>query len=355
MSITSQHPILDSRYDVLDRARFEPAAFQALDRSAGAAAGLSRLRQVELDRRWRARYVRGVRGAELVAAVPVYTTAGSSWPDAAYDPRNWGLDPGLTEALPADRCLVVGGVYDQRSGFPVRLDAAGENARDVLVAIARAAAAEERALVFPYAYNRARRALDAVTDGFHWTGLARESHFRDVDDPDRPLTSRVRGVLRRDLRLIEAAGLDTSVTDWATAEAVAAPLIADHNTRKDVPDHAEFVRMRYRQWTECPDVELVVFSAATASVGGVLTAIVWHDQLELYEIGLPQSQDSERIAVYLDLMFHQPLAYARRRGLRHIRAGTAAETPKSSRGAVFEDLSGGLLPAEATRELADAG
>lgn len=350
----SRRPASNSLYEILDNAHFVPSEFEALDRLAGAAGSLGRLRQVEQDGRWRTRYLRATRGTEVVATVPVYTSTGDAWPDAAYDPRGWGLAADLVRSLSADRCLVVGGVYDRRSSLPVRLDDHGWNAHDLLVAVARVAAAEGRALIFPYAYGRARHALDAAADGIGWTRLARESHFRDIGDPDRPIGSRVRGVLRRDHRLIEAAKLDASMVSWADAEPVAAPLIAEHNTRMGAPDHPEFVKMRYRQWSECAGVELVVFSVAAPSVAGVLTAVVWHDQLELYEIGLPECQDGVRIAVYLDLMFHQPLAYARQRGLRHMRAGTEAETPKHSRGAVFEDLFGGVLTVDRTRELADA-
>jgi hypothetical protein len=354
LSNVSPRPFSGFRCEVLDRAQFAPSEFDSLDRSAGAASSLGRLRQVEQDGRWRTRYLRVVRGTEVVAAVPVYASTAPVWPDPAYDPRGWGHPADLVGPLSADRCLVVGGVYDRRSGFPVRLDEHGRNTRDVLVAAARMAAAEGRALIFPYAYGRARRALDAAVDGISWTSLARESHFRDIGDPDRPIGSRVRGVLRRDRRLIEAANLHAYVTSWADSERVAVPLIAEHNNRLAVPDHPEFVKMRYRQWSECAGVELVVFFAAASSVTGVLTAIVWRDQLELCEIGLPECQDSARIAVYLDLLFHQPLAYARRRGLRHMRAGTAAETPKHSRGAVVEELFGGLLTVDQTRELADA-
>lgn len=347
-------PLHPTPPDIVDNGNFGSSEFEALDRSAGAAGSLGRLRQVEQDGRWRTRYVRAVRGTELVAAVPVYTSVGNTWPDTAYDPRNWCLPADLVRSLSADRCLVVGGVYDRRSSLPVRLDDPAGNVHDLLVSAARIAAAEGRALIFPYAYGRARRALDAAADGIVWTRLARESHFRDIGDHGRLIGSRVRGVLRRDRRLIAAAELDASVVSWADAERVATPLIVEHNLRLGVPDHPEFVKMRYRQWSECADVELVVFSVAARSVAGVLTAVVWHDELELHEIGLPECQDAARIAVYLDLVFHQPLDYARRRGLRHVRAGTEAETPKHSRGAVFEELFGGVLTIDRTNELADA-
>jgi hypothetical protein len=348
LSIKSRHPVL---LDIVHNANFGLSEFDTLDRSAGAAGSLGRLRQVEQDGRWRTRYLRAVRESELVTAVPVYTSTGHAWPDTAYDPRNWGLAADLVQPLSADRCLVVGGAYDRRSSLPVRLDDPAGNVYDFLVAAARVAAVEGRALIFPYAYGRARRALDAAVGGINWTILARESHFRDIGGP---IGSRVRGVLRRDSRLIASAELEVSVASWADAEPVAAPLIAEHNRRMGAPDHPEFVKMRYRQWSECAGVELVVFSVAARSVAGVLTAIVWHDELELYEIGLPECPDTARLAVYLDLIFHQPLDFARRRGLRHMRAGTEAETPKHSRGAVFEDLFGGVLTIDQTNELAYA-
>jgi hypothetical protein len=351
LSIMSRHSV---PLDTVNNANFRPSEFDALDRSAGAAGSLGRIRQAEQDGRWRTRYLRAVHGTELVAAVPVHTSTGSAWPDPAYDPRNWDLPTDVAQPLSADRCLVVGNVYDRRSSLPARLDEPAGNIHDVLVAAARIAAADGRALIFPYVYDRARRALDAAVNGISWTVLAREARFPDVCDPDRPVGSRVRGVLRRDRRLIAAANLAGSVQTWTAAEPVAVKLIAEHNQRKGVPDHPEFVRARYQQWSECSDVELIVFSASAPAVTGVLTAMVWQEELELYEIGLPKSLDSTRIAVYLDLVFHRPLDYARERGLRHVRAGTEAETPKHSRGAVFVELSGGVLSSDRTNELADA-
>jgi len=318
----------------------EAAEFDALDRTAGAAGSHGRLAQFAGDARWTVRHVRVGAPGRLDAAVPVFTPRGRRWADPLYDPAGWGLGE-----LRPDEALLVGGCADLRSGWHVT---AGAH-RAVLVEAARLAAGERRALVFPYFYAAARDALS--TDGIVWAALAREAAFEDVLAADREqrLGARVRGVLRRDRRLIEAAGVRGTVRGW---DGTGAELIAAHNIRKGKPDHAEFVRMRHAQWARCPAVEVLVFECRAAGACGVLSALVWENELELYEIGLTGDDGPDRLAVYLDLMFHRPLGYARRRGLRRIRAGLAAETPKGSRGARFRELYGGVLDRERTAALA---
>jgi hypothetical protein len=143
-----------------------------------------------------------------------------------------------------------------------------------------------------------------------------------------------------------------SVRSWPEAEEEASKLIAEHNSRKGTPDHPEFVRFRYAEWQQCEGVELVVFAARAHAVSGVLTALVSKDELELCDIGLVGEEGPARLAAYLDLVFHHPVAFARSRGLPNIRVGFGAEVPKKSRGAVFEDLYGGVLDLDHTRKLA---
>jgi hypothetical protein len=330
----------------LDTAAFDP--------SAGAAGSLGRLRGVESDARWRCRYVAVRRGARVAALLPIYAATGNRWPDPAYAPGSWPSTTGPPTGFTADRCLLVGGVYDHRSALHVPDDP--QLVRVALGAAARVAAAEERCLVFPFMYERSHRALAAATGGrIGWYVLSREAQFREVLRPDRErqLRSRVRGVLRRDRRLIEAAATTATVASWNTVRDQAAELIAEHNLRMGVSDHPEFVRMRYDQWSACDEVRVVTFRVEAGPVGGVLTALVWRDELDLYEIGLPGSDHPARIAVYLDLLVHRPLAFAMANALARVRAGTAAETPKASRGAVFEPLYGGVLDITGTRLIAD--
>ncbi|GIH27850.1 hypothetical protein Aph01nite_61600 [Acrocarpospora phusangensis] len=329
----------------------EPAAF---DPSAGAAGTRARLLSVETDGRWRHRYVaaesagRGFTG--LAALLPVYWPSGRSWPDPAYAPAGWPI-PDLSPAEVApDRCLLVGGVYDRRTALHLPDDAA--LARDCLREVARIAVESDRCLIFPYVYARARRILDAATGGrIRWGVLEHEARFHDVLRTEGT-PARVRGVLRRDRRIIEQAVTTASVVPWQAAAPRAAGLIAEHNLRLGQLDDPEFVRMRYAQWADCAGVRVIVFDARAGSQHGVLTALVWRDSLELHEIGLPPSDDPARLALYLDLIFHRPYAYARENGLNTIRAGTAARTPKASRGATFEPLLGGVLDAGNTEWLA---
>lgn len=333
-----------------------PAEFDALDPTAGAAGSYHRLRQREADGRWSAGYLRAREGGRLTAAIPVYALRGRSWPSHHYDPAGWPLPEPVRAGLTPASCLLVGGCADGRSGLHARVPA--DRLGRLVAELAGHAAAQDRCLVFPFLSGAARAALDAATgDRVVWAPLLREAHLPGVTDPgwERSLGSRPRGVLRRDRRLIDAAGLTGSVHGWAELADEAGAMVAAHNVRLGEPDHPEFARMRYDEWHECPGVEVLVLRVAGAGVAGLLVALAWRDELELCEIGLTGEPGPRRLAAYLDLVFHRPIALARERGLRHLRIGTAAEVPKRSRGAVFTERYGGVLDREQTRRLAGAG
>jgi hypothetical protein len=369
-SPVDDHPLVGSIAGV-------PAdAFDGLDASAGAAGCYHRLRQREMDGRWQVGYALHGPADAPTAVLPGYIRRGVDWPDPAYDVNAWTrpLDPAApsgstsgphdgsqrelhrgSAALAADQCVFVGGCADLRSAL--HLGPAGRTetgARRLLAAFARANPG--RSLVFPYLYRPDRDLVDHATGGrCWWAVLGRESYFPHLTEPNREalLGSRVRGVLRHDRRLIASVGLRAAVTDWADAPADTAELIAAHNTRKGSPDHPEFVALRHDQWADCPSVRVVVFSVRSGPVHGVLSALVWRDQLELYEVGLAGPDGPARLAGYLDLLFHQPIRFAAAHGLTAVRAGLAAEVPKKSRGARLREVYGGVLwPADAAR-LAD--
>jgi hypothetical protein len=343
--------------DVVDSIPPELAGdFDALNGDAGAAGCYDRITERQQDSRWRTRYVRITGQGRLLAAIPVFASTVKTWRDPDYDPVSWQPASTPAERLTPDRALLVGGSADQRSSLHVapgpQHPALAESALRLTAALA---AAEGRGLVFPYFSEAARDTLTAASAGrIAWRVLAREAHFGNILDPRREdrLSSRVRGVLRHDRRLLAQADLTGQVTSWPDMAAEAADLIAAHNIRKGKPDHPEFVHMRYQQWEQCRSIRLVVFTAAASDVSGLLTALVWRDDLELYEIGLTGSEGPHRLAVYLSLLFHQPFAFARQEKLRNIRAGTAGEIPKSSRGATLRNLYGGVLDAAATARLA---
>lgn len=332
--------------------------FDGLDGSAGASGCYHRMVQREFDGRWRMQYARATDGERLLAVLPLYTPRGRFWANPAYDPARWPLPAGATDGAGTDpgSYVLVGGNADLRSATYVSGSLRdGPSFGQVLTAAASAAAADDRGMLFPYVYRELRDLLDHSSGGrIVWAPLGREAHFVDAmaDDGEQRYGSRVRRVLRRDRNLMEQQQVATAVRSWPEVAHTAAEVIARHNTGKGIPDHPEFVRMRYAEWLDCESVELVVFTARAGGVEGVATALRWRDQLDVHEIALTGEESPDRLAAYVSLLFHQPVRFGRTHGLKHLRGGLKAATAKGMRGAAFKELHGGILSASATRELA---
>ncbi|MER5570654.1 hypothetical protein ABT083_31365 [Streptomyces goshikiensis] len=335
---------------------FDQKEFDSLDTTAGIASSYHRLRQKEQDARWLTSYLGWFEEDRMRAAVPVYRCRTQSWPDKLYDPRSWNLLGDAGGGCSPGNSLLVGGCADRRTGFHV--DAVARTParlRSLLVELARHAVDEGRSLVFPYMYTDARNALSAATeDTIVWAALERESHIFGLSDPqwESTLPSKVRNTLRRDQRKIADVPMTVSEAPWCEIETWAAELIAEHNSLKGEPDRSEFVSFRYFDWQQNPAVDLMALTAQSPGLRGVQTVLLWEDEMEVYEVGLPGEDSDERFALYVNLLFHLPIQYARSRGIDHIRLGLRAETPKAARGAVFEDLHCGVLGPAETKRLA---
>lgn len=339
-------------------ADFDRKQFDALDTTAGTASSHGRLRRREQDSRWICRYLGWFEDGVARAAVPVYRSRMRSWPDPAYDPRSWGL-PGIAgDEYAARAVLLVGGCADRRTGLHADAEARTRGPlRRLLVEVAGLAADQGLGMAFPFVYGDARSALDAAADGrIAWAGLAREAHLFGLSDAgwESTLPSKVRNTLRRDRRKIAQVPVTVGDSSWNEVESWAADLIARHNAGKGGLELPEFVSLRYGDWQDTPDTGLRAFTAQSAGVRGVQTVLLWEDELEVHEVGLSGEEGDERFALYVNLLFHLPLRYARARGIDHIRLGFNAETPKAARGAVFQELYGGVLSSSDTERLARA-
>lgn len=346
------------QFDLIDSIAGVPARdFDRLDSSAGAAGCYDRMRQRESDGRWRRTYLRCVDGdsGRLRALIPLYRSRGRNWPDPAYDPRTWDLPAGAADECTAEGSVIVGSYADLRTGLHVEPELrTPENLRELLARIAAVAAEENRCLIFPFVFEDAQRALASAEGAIEWKTLGQEAQLRGVADPawESKLVGRMRRNFRLDRAAIAAAGLGESIHAWHEVEEPVSDLIAEHNIRLGRFDHAEFVKLRSRQWDRCEAVEFFVFATESSTVEGYITAWIWEDELDLYEIGLRGEPGPDRFAAYVDLAFAQPLRFAQARGLNRIRMGMAAEQTKSVRGADFAHVYGGVLNARETKRLA---
>jgi hypothetical protein len=331
--------------------------FDRLDPAVGMLGCHAKVRQREADGRWRVTYVHGTDSGQLKAAIPLYASRMADWHDPAYDPRAWALPETVSKDCTASSCLMVGSFEERCSGLHVECSAREPGQlRQILVAMAQAAAGQDRHLSFPYFTSAARNALSEAADGhIAWVVLGREANMLDVAQPgwEASLPRRVRYNLRHDRELIAAAGITSGLCSWSEIADTACELVAKHNIEKGYLDHPEFVRARQRRWTGCPEAEIVVFTATSPLVTGLVAGVRWNDELILTELGLTGDEGAARRAVYLDLAFHEPIAFAQSHGLRRIRYGLEAEKVKAGRGAVLHDVHGGVMTASDARRFAN--
>jgi hypothetical protein len=338
---------------LVDTLRFVAAdAFDNLDDVAGAAGSHSRRLQLERTKQWSTRYLISVVEGDLCAAVPLYVCRALNWPDPEYNPRSWGA---RIDCRPND-ALLVGGRSDYRSSMHVSMIIPPAALRLLVRRLAEIAVRTGRALIFPFFYMETVELLDEfIRDAVAWFELGEDGEYvgTSTDTWEMNLPKDARYTWRRDRRAIAEAGVEVELTDWNNAKTYAASLIADHNNRKRLMDRPELVNARYQRWISCPDIEVVVFDGHTESCRGVSTGLVWRNNLEMHEIGVPDANGmaNSRLSLYLALGAHAPIAYAQDRCLGRIRLGRGSRPSKSNRGAEFRRLYGGVATPRALEHL----
>ncbi|HEX6473257.1 MAG TPA: hypothetical protein VF069_29465 [Streptosporangiaceae bacterium] len=300
----------------------------ALDGTVGALGSRGRLVQHSQDPRWTPRYVVVRDGGRLRAALPIFLGNGTQWSDQIHNPEDWGYH----QPLVPDKSALVGGRLEIRGS----LRCADEP--DVIAAVTDALSAipelRGRELFFGYLPPDQRRIAEAIFGPVTW--LAEYDDFTYPEEVIRgslmDLPQPVRYTIRHGERKAAELGIVAEVTPWRDYEGDACELIAAHNERKGQTDHPELVRYRMDRWDECDEVTVLVAHASRdGAAGGAVTLLLFRDEVEVYEVGLPEQDD--RHTFYIHLTFNEPRRIARDQGCAVVRAGLGAPQPKRIRGA----------------------
>jgi hypothetical protein len=299
----------------------------ALDSTLGALGSRGRLVQHTGDPRWEARYIVVRDDGTLVAAVPVFLGHGGQWSDHIHQPADWGY-PG---APVQEHSALVGGRLEIRGSLRCKDDP------DVLRAAGDACRAQlsGREIFFGYFDERQQRLAEAMFGPVEWLAW-----YEDFDYPPEvvrgelaDLPRGVRQSIRAGERKVAEFGIETAVVPWAEYDGSGCALIAAQNRRKGIADHAALVGYRLDQWSECDDVSVYFVHGTTGDEEGAVSLLVYRDEVEVYEVGLPDGNGPSRRTLYSCLTFDVPRRLARELGLTKVRAGLGAAQPKRIRGA----------------------
>lgn len=306
-----------------------PDELLALDGSTGALGCRGRLVQAAGDPRWEPRYVTVRDSDRLRAALPIYLGHGRSWSDQIHSPRTWGW-PGPADQ---DRSALVGGRLEIRGSLRCADDP------DVLRSVAAGCAAipelAGRDLFLGYLDESQQKLAEVLFGPVDWL-----ESYEDFVYPapivlgslaDAPRS--VRQTIRSGERQLAEHHVEATTVPWAGYDGDGCDLIAAHNRGKGMADHPELVRYRMDQWAECAEVTVLLVTATAGGLTGVTSLLLFRDEMEVYEIGLPAGEGAARRAVYTCLTFYEPRRIARELGLRTLRAGLGTGTPKRMRGA----------------------
>lgn len=309
----------------------DPDELFQLDETVGALGCHGRLVQASNDPRWEPRYVVVRDGSRLCAALPIYLGQGEQWSDQIHSPAAWGHP----EPPSAEKSALIGGRLEIRGSM--RCQESPEVLRAVSDAVAALPELRGRSLFLGYLDPRQQRLAEELFGPMEWLAeyedfLYPESVVRGTTD-EQP--AKVRHNIRADERQMAQHGITVEAVPWRDYRGNACELIAAHNNRMQTMDHPALARYRMDQWDDCPEVSVAVLHARAGDEEGVLTVLLFRDELEVYEIGLPDRDQSSpaRRALYTCLIFHAPRQVAREHGLRRVRAGLTAATPKRLRGA----------------------
>jgi hypothetical protein len=208
---------------------------------------------------------------------------------------------------------------------------------DVLRIVGRACRAELSGceVFFGYFDQRQQRLAEAMFGPVEWL-----IQYEDFDYPVEvvrgalaDLHRDVRQSIRAGERKIAEFGIEASVVPWSDYSGSGCALIAAQNKRKGMVDHAALVGYRLGLWDECDDVSVYMAHATMGEDEGAASFLVYRNEVEVYEVGLPEGDGPARQTLYSCLTFHEPRRLAQELGLLKVRAGLGAAQPKKIHGA----------------------
>lgn len=301
-----------------------------------------RLASLERDPRFETQYVVASRDGSPIVAISLAWPRHASWPDADYDPsRQFG------GSRSANDYVLVGGRSDFRCETLTVLDQSQLVSAGTLALLHRTAqvcSARGRRAVLMYSGDSSLLARAARScPGTHDVEIAQRFSIDDVgggwEDYLSRLDGRRRRVVRRDVRDIESAQMESRVTTWDEVLPWAPDSVAAVNSAYG-PSHPALVRRRLDTWSSDPDSEPVAFVCGRAGCAPDAVSLGWiyDDTLELYEVGLPPVGSPDRLLRYLEVMFYAPLRMMWTRRLRRLDLALASGKTKTLRGAVGHSL-----------------
>ncbi|MGW5052561.1 hypothetical protein [Actinokineospora sp. NPDC004072] len=301
--------------------------FYELDTTVGALGSRGRLVQHTGDPRWESRYVVALDGDVVVAAVPIFLGHGDQWSDQIHSPADWGW----TGTAVQEKSALVGGRLEIRGSLrcvdsPEVVEAVAEVCRTQVAG---------RDVFLGYLDPRQQRLAEAIFGPVEWI-----VRYEDFDYPEpvvlgdlSDLPREVRQAIRHGERKIAEFGVQATIIPWSEYTGPGCDLIAEQNKRKGMTDHSALARYRLDSWDSCDEVSVHIVQATMGDEIGVVSLLRYRDEIEVYEVGLPDGDGPSRRTLYSCLTFDEPRKFAQANGCRKVRAGLGAGIPKKIRGA----------------------
>lgn len=310
---------------------------------------------LDRDSRFQSRYIEVRRDGTCALTVPIY------FPLVPVTDPAYQLDTGSDQS--GTDLALIGGRRDRRLSILWNADltpAEAEAAAQIgIEAALEESAKHDRRGVLLYVDRAGDSQVCAAAERISGVSVqelpTRYLIFSEAVPPDEYVTrlpKKQRGNLRRELRELQAAGIQAVETTWEAVLDTAPAGIQAVQAHYREPEPAKLIQWRLRRHLLEQGEQLIAFSMPVEDGGTAASlAIVGHDTLEMYELALPGERSPLRQLRYAELAVYAPLRFMCRHNLRILDLGTGAPRPKLLRGGVATEVCGYLFPPQSPSEL----